>query len=181
MRIIPDPCPDPDPDPTITLTCTLPYQVGKLTSAFQRVSVGSPTGPDGLPGDPAAQAERLALQAMRYAEARALLSSPLDTLHGTPSLVCMGFCACERMCVQVSACVFMLLMCSCDDYADVPQRNAGGKGDRARCSRGRAAGRATGRSHTRRKAGRRNRAELEEAHQQQLGFGITAARSIVSL
>ena len=53
------------------------------------MSVGSPTGPDGLPGDPAAQAERLALQAMRSAEARALLSTQLDTLHGTPSLVCV--------------------------------------------------------------------------------------------
>ena len=58
-----------------------------MASAFQRVSVGSPTGPDGLPGDPAAEAERLALQAMRSAEARAQLSMQLDTLHGTPSLV----------------------------------------------------------------------------------------------
>ena len=53
------------------------------------MSVGSPTGPDGLPGDPAAEAERFALQAMRSAEARALFS--MDTLHGTPSLVCVRF------------------------------------------------------------------------------------------
>ena len=62
-------------------------QVGKMASAFQRASIGSPTGPDGLPGDPAAEAERLALQAMRHVEARAQLSMQPDTLHGTPSLV----------------------------------------------------------------------------------------------
>ena len=56
------------------------------------MSVGSPTGPDGLPGDPAAEAERLALQATRSAEARAQLSMQLDTLHGTPSLVCLHAC-----------------------------------------------------------------------------------------
>ena len=63
-------------------------QVGqKMASAFARVSIGSPTGPDGLPGDPAAEAERLALMAMRYAEARAAQSTELQALHGTPSQV----------------------------------------------------------------------------------------------
>jgi hypothetical protein len=60
-----------------------------MASAFARVSIGSPTGPDGLPGDPAAEAERLALMAMRYAEARAAQaqSMELQALHGTPSQV----------------------------------------------------------------------------------------------
>ena len=70
-----------------------------MASAFARASIGSPTGPDGLPGDPAAEAERLAVMAMRYAEARAAQaqSMELEALHGTPSQA--------RHCVSVHRCL----------------------------------------------------------------------------